>query len=370
MDLDPDRLPGPESARAAFLLAPSMIKPTAYSFSPPAEFEPSVNPRPGALVVSLDFELHWGVRDRVKLDRRERERLLSARQVVTDLLGLFGEFSIRATWATVGFLFAQSRTELEKFSPVYKPAYRDPVLNPYSETVGRDESEDPFHFAPSLIAKIQSQPGQEIATHSFSHYYCMEPGQGQREFEADLDAAIMIAGEYGYPIDSYVFPRNQVNPNYLEALARRGLSSYRGTQASAATASASFRTQRGPLKRIRRLCDAYLNLEGSQTIAWPRGDGPLCVGASRYLRPCLKALSSFEDLRYRRIAEAMNSAACKGELFHLWWHPEDFALDPQSNLKFLRRVLTCYDECRRRHGMLSLSMKEVVRLPISASASA
>ena len=32
---------------------------------------------PGALVISLDFELHWGVRDQVRLDESERARLMA-----------------------------------------------------------------------------------------------------------------------------------------------------------------------------------------------------------------------------------------------------------------------------------------------------
>jgi hypothetical protein len=34
-------------------------------------------------------------------------------------------------------------------------------------------------------------------------------------------------------------------------------------------------------------------------------------------------------------------------------------LNLDVNLRFLRKVLTCYDHCRRRFGMLSLSMREV-----------
>jgi hypothetical protein len=339
-----------------------MLNTPAYSLSSSRDFEPTQSRRPGALVVSLDFELHWGVRDHTSLDRNERARLLSARCAVQEILSAFQEFSIHATWASVGFLFARSRAELESFTPLHKPTYLDPRLDPYRESIGRDESDDPFHFAPSLIAQIQAQPGQEIATHSFSHYYCMEPGQGAREFESDLDCAVAIAASSGYSIDSYVFPRNQVHASYLKILAGRGISSYRGTQASPSNASASFRSQQRPLKRLRRLCDAYVDLEGSQTIQWPLGEDLISVGGSRYLRPHNKILSSLEDLQYRRISNGMNSAAATGELFHLWWHPEDFALHRGHNLRFLRKVLSCYEQCQRRYGMLSLSMKEVARL--------
>ena len=312
----------------------------------------------GALVISLDFELYWGVRDRRPLEKEERQRLLSARAAVLRIVELIGEFSVHATWATVGFLFAHSREELEHFSPSLRPRYCDPRLDPYSEHIGQSESDDPFHFAPGLIGAIAVHPGQEIATHSFSHYYCCEPGQDAEAFRADLNSALAIARYSGHHIQSYVFPRNQVNPDYLPILKHAGFSAYRGTQASAVNAAAAFRIQRRIDRRALRLCDNYIDLYGPETISWPDTPNPRCVGASRYLRPCSQLLNGLETLRYRRIADAMQIAADRGQLFHLWWHPEDFALDCDANLRFLRRILVGYDRCRRESGMLSLSMSE------------
>src|SRR5262245_13071649 len=66
---------------------------------------PSQNtPAFGALVISLDFELHWGVRDKRPVDGSYRENLLGAREAIPRMLDLFEEFGIAATWATVGFL--------------------------------------------------------------------------------------------------------------------------------------------------------------------------------------------------------------------------------------------------------------------------
>lgn len=317
---------------------------------------------PGALVISLDFELHWGVRDRVALDRDERARLLSARAVVPSVLQLFEEFSIHSTWATVGFLFARSREEMEFFSPSLLPQYKDPALNPYREVVGRDEADDPFHFAASLIASIATHRGQEIGTHSYSHFYCGESGQDALEFEADLRSAVAIANFEGYRIHSCVFPRNQVRSDYLDVLKRNGITCYRGTQAGFVNRAGSFRFQQSPHRRLIRLCDNYIDLFGPQTVDWPAGPAPRSIAASRYLRPWSEMLAGFEEARYRRIAGAMTAAAGRGELFHLWWHPEDFARNRDRNLQFLRRVLVHFEHCRREFGMLSLSMSEAAGL--------
>jgi peptidoglycan/xylan/chitin deacetylase (PgdA/CDA1 family) len=325
---------------------------------PPGEVNPE-SYRPGALVISLDFELHWGVRDRAPLDWRERARLLAARSIVPRLLDLFEEFSVHATWATVGFLFARSREEAQAFMPARKPHYRESSLDPYQERVGRDEVEDPFHFAPTLIAEIAKRPGQEIGCHSFSHYYCIEEGQTADEFEADLTSAVAIAASSGYAMRSYVFPRNEVNTTYLPLLKRAGIRTYRGTESPSTKRPGPYAEQRRLHKRLARLLDSYADLYGSQTLGWPETSTLTSVAASRYLRPYSAALGPLQGFQCRRITQAIKLASRQGKIFHLWWHPEDFAMHCEENLFLLRSVLATFNSCRSEYGMVSLSMAEI-----------
>ena len=316
--------------------------------------------RPAAMVVSLDFELYWGVRDQVPLDRSERNRLLAARSLVPRILDLFEEFSIHATWATVGLLFARSREEAEAFRPKNEPSYVDQRLNPYRELLGAGEADDPFHFAPSLISLIASREGQEIASHSFSHYYCMEPGQTAADFEADLRGAIAIADHAGYKLLSYVFPRNQVNPEYLDVLQRYGVRIYRGNEEVAIKRAASFSSQRRIHKRVGRLLDAYVSVCGDQLAPWPSPRSPALIRPSRYLRSSTAVLRYLAPRLLQRIRNQMKAAVEQGQIFHLWWHPEDFAADGEHSLRFLREVLTTFNSYREAYGMKSLSMAETL----------
>src|SRR4051794_5101719 len=137
----------------------------------------------GTLVVSLDFELYWGVRDQSSVERYG-PNLRGAREVIPRLLERFASFGVHATWATVGMLFCESKDELLARLPERRPAYLDARLSPYDHVaaVGSDESSDPLHFAPSLIRQIVAAPGQEVGTHTFSHYYCLEEGQTAADF--------------------------------------------------------------------------------------------------------------------------------------------------------------------------------------------
>ncbi len=322
----------------------------------------------GGFVVSLDFELYWGVRDHRRLDLPERKRLLAARSVVPKILAAFRDHEIRATWATVGFLFARSRDEALACRPEHLPNYRQAALDPYIDQMGRDESEDPFRFAPSLIREIEQVAGQEIGSHSYSHYYSLEAGQSEQEFSADIASAVRIAENSGYQLQSYVFPRNQVRRLYLPILQQAGFHSYRGTEPAASKAPVTYHEQRKPWLRALRLADAYWDLNGPQTVAFPKGRRLARVAASRYLRPFSPALGSLESVRLRRIATAMKSAARERRIFHLWWHPEDFAACQDRNIDFLRQVLNAFDKCRREDGMASLSMGDVGRMSEDSAA--
>ena len=58
----------------------------------------------GALVISLDFELLWGVFD--KVDWRDKKKYFqNTRRVIPEILRLFEQYEISSTWATVGMLF-------------------------------------------------------------------------------------------------------------------------------------------------------------------------------------------------------------------------------------------------------------------------
>src|SRR5690606_21331977 len=81
--------------------------------------------------------------------------------------------------------------------------------------IGEDESSDPFHYAPTLVEAILDTPHQELATHTFAHYYCNEAGQNAEQFRADLRAAQRSAALFGQQLRSLVFPRNQFNAEYL-----------------------------------------------------------------------------------------------------------------------------------------------------------
>ncbi|MBA2662340.1 MAG: polysaccharide deacetylase family protein [Bradymonadaceae bacterium] len=321
-----------------------------------------------SFVLSLDFELYWGMRDLVSLDEY-RAHLLGAREAIPAMLELFERYGIHATWATVGLLFFESRAELLACLPSTRPRYARRQLCPFEGilSVGKNEREDPFHFAPSLIAQIAATPGQEVATHTFSHYYCLERGQNKAAFRADLLAAISVARRRGIKLSSIVFPRNQCNPAYLPICRELGILAYRGNADSWIYRSRAAE-QESSLRRVARFADSYLPLSRAssmggeydgQTAGQKAAELPVDVTAGRFLRPFDVRLRSAERLRLLRIQREFEQVVAAGGNYHLWWHPHNFGANLQENLSFLGEIFEHYLYLKQRYGVRTQSMLEV-----------
>lgn len=326
--------------------------------------------RSGVLLISLDFEIRWGVRD-LESAESYRPNLLGERRAVPAMLELFSEYGIHVTWATVGFLFFETRKQLLAAMPTKRPAYRNRKLSPYENLheVGADERDDPYHYAPSLLRLIAATPHQEIGTHTFSHYYCLEEGQTVEAFEADLCAAQKAAEDYGVQLKSLVFPRNQFNARYVEVCRRMGIAAYRGNEVHWVYEATNFKKQ-GWLRRGLRLADAYMDISGHNCFSpeVARHTFPFNMPSSRFLRAYSRNLHPFNRLRRRRILNGLTHAARHGLIYHLWWHPHNFGVDTDENISFLRSVLEHYAALRDNYGMESLSMGELAQRWLEADA--
>lgn len=318
----------------------------------------------GIFCISLDFELYYGVSDLVSAESFQA-RVDGARRAVPALLRLFADYEVHATWATVGMLFPQGRDELAAAAPRrFRPSYSDGALSNYRllSRVGPNEQASPALLAPSLISRIRETPGQELATHTFSHFYALEPGASLEAFEADLWAAIHIAEERGERIESIVFPRNQYSPAHLEICRRVGLRAFRGNPPQWMHAPAGSANE-SRLRQAARLLDAHLplsasNLYGPADLQHPSGMAN--VPASRFLRP-VDAPGALPALLNLRIRRELRRTAESGRLYHLWWHPHNFGGDLERNLGALRRLLDAFATLRTQCGMRSLTMGEIAK---------
>lgn len=312
----------------------------------------------GKFIISLDFELRWGGVEKWEVEKY-KDYFLKTRESVPQVLELFAQNDIHATWATVGFLFAKDKKQLEDFLPHLKPSYINQSLNYYNylNQVGENEQDDPVHYAPSLINLILKTKGQELATHTFSHYYCQEEGQTMEQFDLDLKAVQAIAKEnYNLELKSLVFPRNQYNKNYLEVAKNNGIKVVRSNpnvwfwQKSYGKLTPIFRAGDTLFPISKTLSFNYSKIKKNSLIEIP---------ASRFFRPFSKKEEIIQLYKLNRIKSEMTYAAKNGLAYHLWWHPHNFANDISQNLFQLRDIIKHYNFLKKKYDFESVSMIEM-----------
>ncbi len=315
----------------------------------------------GVFTISLDFELYWGMRDVVSVENYAKN-LDGTPKAIERMLELFKKHDTHVTWATLGYVFCQNKDELIKNYPKIKPNYKDDEINLYSYIEQSKTLKDEYHFAPKSIDLIASFPNQEIATHTFSHYYCLEKGQDEEAFYEDLKVAKKIAEKKGISLKSLVFPRNQYNEKYIDIIKKSGISSYRGNEKGWIYEAKSEKEKKTVLKRVLRIIDSYLNISGYHTykLGKTTKEIPLDIPASRFLRPYSPKLSFLDSFRLKRITTAMSYAAKNEELFHLWWHPHNFGVYTDENINFLEKILKHYKILEKEYGFQSLTMEEIL----------
>jgi peptidoglycan/xylan/chitin deacetylase (PgdA/CDA1 family) len=311
----------------------------------------------GAMVISLDFELLWGVFDKVG-SKVDTDYFVRTRGLIPRMLDLFEKYGIQVTWATVGMLFAENEEEWKVYQPKQVPSYRNLHYSAYdwSENNGLNQE---CHFAPDLIKLIQNCPGQEIASHTFAHYYTLLRGQTPQQFQDDLRAAQKIAGDkFGIKLKSLVFPRNHVNLLYMDLCYQEGFEQVRINPPTWYWQEAQHE---GVLKKIFRSADCFFpigktsSFKATDTFHW--NDQVWMIPASRILKPYQKANHISNTLRIKRIKSEIKTASRQHSIYHLWWHPHNFALDPESALKELEHLLQYFKQLHETNGFESLSME-------------
>ena len=313
----------------------------------------------GTLVISLDYEMFWGIADFA--DIQEWAPIVErVHMVVPRLLELFKKHGVHATWATVGALMCEDRSEFLERLP--KPIA--PQTKTMLDKLGLMESGNgmfcPEHilFAPELVRMVASCEGQEIGTHTFSHYYCDDPTSSPIEFAAELAASEKAAKEKGYPFLSAVFPRNQVSDRFVEVLERSTLRCFRGVERGWIAKS---RPKLGTLGTILWYLDNYIPL--ARTCSFSRKDvekiGRLMnIRNSRFFKPYRPQYAFAERLKLWRYKLEMKSAAKRGEIYHIYWHPHNFAENTEINFRQMEELMLHFDRLNRKYGMQSRNMSE------------
>jgi len=314
----------------------------------------------GALCISIDVELAWGIWDKPSADYHDRCAQNEA-TIVRRLVALFETYQISATWAIVGRLLERD-----------DGAARSTVHG------------DRIWYAPEVIEQIRrASVPQDIGSHSYGHVYF---GETPRDaLRRDLAAARRVHDAHGLPFTSFVFPRNQVA--HLDLLREAGVGVFRSTDRGwHMTVRDRLGTGAG---RVANLADKLLPIPPSpvqpveHVLGRASGDtvehvpehaaehipghaaehapghadghaadrdavlvelpSSMLLMARNGLRRAIHPASIIGKARL-----GLGAARRTGGIFHLWFHPSNFYYEPDRQLATLEGIVAAAAAMRDR----------------------
>jgi len=297
--------------------------------------------RKGALCISIDLELLWGVWDCLTPDA-EHNAVEQERSILARLLQLFERYDVPVTWATVASLFDEDRA-----------GDAAPARQPRAAWRGED-----------MVAQIRaSRVAHEIGSHTHAHVYFDDVAA--EVAAADLERARRAHERAGLPFDSLVFPRNKVD--HLHEVARAGISVFRSNDAGVIDLFRRNLPQVWPLVNL-----AQKTVPAAPPVVLPRLWRER--GSTLVELPTSLLLMSRRGVR-RVVAPPVMKAKLRGglraaseekKLFHLWFHPSNFYFDSEQQFAILEACLEEAAALRKRGELNIQTMREFAALAKAA----
>jgi hypothetical protein len=287
-----------------------------------------IGPHAGAVIISIDFELRWGMRHVLgDASHRYDGCIRRAPQAAALLLDELLRRKLRATWAAVGALACSGWDEYWARAPD-SPAYADTSLR-IGRAIQRLDPTGELHFCRPELLSIANAPGQELGCHTFSHLLCGRPGSTVGDLDRDLSACTALWQElFGRGPVSFVYPCNE--QRWTARLSSHGVRVVRTAARGQLCGSIPFGRLMGAALDVVRRPLSHVPSVGAGGIIETEG--------SRFVRfglPIPLSTSHFE----RAIAAVR--ALEPGRVLHFWWHPHNLGRDPRGCVDQALPLLDC-----------------------------
>lgn len=188
------------------------------------------------------------------------------------------------------------------------------------------EQGNPLWHAPDTIEEIKKVKHQEIASHSYSHEIFTEIDRNTAEREIIKSKA-----------KSFIFPRNKIA--FLDLLKKHHFWTYRGSDKNVF----ELLLPKSPPVYETKFKNGLINIPGSLYFVSGRG-----------IRKFIP-----KRLRFIKAKLGIDIAIKKNQVFHLWFHPIDFANDTEKLFSDLENILR-YANQKRKAGVLEIKTMEEI----------
>ena len=312
----------------------------------------------GVFVISLDFELFWGVADIADIAQWEND-IKKVYDIVPRTLDLFEKYGIHATWATVAGIMLDDYKELLQYLPEDLPEQTHEIISKFNFSDELKSIPDYMLFGNKLVQLVKNAEGQEIGTHTFTHYYCDKKDSNIKDFLYEMDTASLIMKKKGYgECNSVVFPRNQVSECYVHVLPQN-IYAFRGSIPGYID---KLKKKNRRLGTLVWYLDHYLPLQNSAySLNEIKKGKKYDIKLSRLFKAYKEKYRFAEKMKIWRYKKEMEYAAKKGKVYHICWHPHNFSRCTDRNFEQLEDLLIKFKVLEEKYGMVSMNMDELRR---------
>lgn len=278
----------------------------------------------GTFIISIDTEMAWGTYDHGG-DIRFKDAYDQYRSIIHRILYLFKKYDISATWAIVGHLFLE-------------------------ECGASNVTQSPHWFGKDIIRLIkEASPFQEIASHSFSHMVFSDPNISKETVRAEVERCVSIAAQENLSLESFVFPRNQIG--HLDLLSEFGFKTYRyHPQGSRGFLYRGIHLLKDMLPITPPVFEVFTEEKTHMTAIPASFHFRYAYGASAWIPP---------KVRFIKAQKGLEKASKENKIFHLWFHPIDFAWKERKIFLEFEEILKVASSLRKEGKLNITPMKNI-----------
>ncbi len=298
---------------------------------------------PGTFILSLDCEGKWGMADHLTADHHRWLTTERLRGAYRQLLALFAEHRIEATFAFVMAFLLTAREQRER-----DELFQDQEIDGRNWLVNfraaQAEGDMEGWSMPELLELVAADGQHETGCHGFSHLPLDERMVSREVMAQEVAAASTVAADKGIALRTFVYPRNLVG--YPDQLGRENYLGYRDR----------LPVRVGPIGRLGNLLSEFDVSQRPQPDA-PAGAAPIAIPSGFFFNWRLGARGrvpkAVTALRWRRMLER---AGVDGGVVHLWLHPHNIISAP-STFDVLATIIGEVSRLRDR-GLLEVRTQE------------
>lgn len=314
----------------------------------------------GRFILSLDYELIWGVYEKKRIWDYVHSNLNNANDALVKICDLAEQYDIKLSIGIVGLLNIDHNKNDDSIcnNKIKSIAF----WKKNRESIYRNHLTDFDKICgdPSIIQNLISRKNIEIVSHTYYHSFFQDEENLKETLSLESFKIKELFKLLEIPMNSIIFPRNQYNKELLKEFQTLGFRYFRGIDFGFSwTKHSLFKKNFNLLSKLYYIIRLYSGYPVDRTYFLPKKEmGLKNVKGSYFMRPYNHITKKIEHRKVLSIKKQMSKAALEGKYFHIWWHPHNYGKNLNENLSQIEEIFRHYKELNLKFGYESKFISE------------